>query len=405
MKILMFGWEFPPMKSGGLGTACYDLCKGLFNQGIKVTFVVPRLPKTIESNFVKLVGANKYAKLTKVDSILTPYMNSEQYTEVYENLDEVMKQNYGKNLLAEVKRYTQAVVKIIEQEDFDIIHVHDWMTYEAGKLAKEKSGKPLIAHIHATEFDRTGGNPNKELSHKEYLGLEAADMIIANSEYTKNNVIKNYKINSDKIKVVHWGIDADSPNYHLNVKSPFKNNKTVLFLGRVTLQKGPDYFVDMAEKVKKFIPDVKFVFVGDGDMFPKIVNQVIEKDLAENFVFTGFLRGEEVHKAFQLADLYVMPSVSEPFGLVALESIKNGTPVLISKQSGVSEVLNNAFKVDFWDVNEMTNKIVSFLNYPSLNYEMKLNTIEEAKRFNLDDPAKKCIDCYNDIYNQGVKKW
>lgn len=393
----MFGWEFPPMKSGGLGTACYDLCKGLFKQGAKVTFVVPRLSKEIKSKFVKLLGANKYAKLTEIDSILTPYLTVEQYSGVYENLDGAMKQNYGKNLLAEVKRYTKVAAKIAENENFDVIHVHDWMTYEAGRVAKEKSGKPMIAHIHATEFDRTGGNPNREISHKEYLGLRAADMIIANSEYTKNNVIERYNINADKIRVVHWGIAKDNPSYHLNAKSPFKNSKVVLFLGRVTIQKGPDYFVNMAEKVKKYVPNVKFVFAGDGDMFPRIVDQVMEKNLAENFVFTGFLRGDEVHKAFQIADLYVMPSVSEPFGLVALESIKNGTPVLLSKQSGVSEVLNNAFKVDFWDVDEMTNKIVSFLNYPALNQEMKANTIDEAKRFNLDEPSKKCLECYKEV--------
>ncbi|MBT3304543.1 glycosyltransferase family 4 protein [Candidatus Woesearchaeota archaeon] len=400
MEILMFGWEFPPMKSGGLGTACYDLCKGLFKQGTKVTFVVPRLPKTIKSNFVKLLGANQYAKLTEVDSILTPYMTSNQYLDVYDNLDVATKQNYGKNLLAEVKRYTQAAIKITENENFDIIHVHDWMTYEAGQIAKEKSGKSLVAHIHATEFDRTGGNPNMEISHKEYLGLNAADMIIANSEYTKDNVIKNYKVDADKLRVVHWGIAEDSPSYHLNAESPFKDSKVVLFLGRVTIQKGPDYFVDMAEKVKKYVPNVKFVFAGDGDMFPKIVDQVMERDLAENFVFTGFLRGEDVHKAFQMADLYAMPSVSEPFGLVALESIKNGTPVLLSKQSGVAEVLTNAFKVNFWDVDEMANKIVSFLNHPALSHDLKANTIEEAKGFNLDDPAKKCLDCYDE-----VKKW
>lgn len=153
----------------------------------------------------------------------------------------------------------------------------------------------------------------------------------------------------------------------------------------------------MAERVKKHIPNTKFVVVGNGDMFPQMVNQVMEKELANDFFFTGFLRGDDVHKAFQMADLYVMPSVSEPFGLVALESIKNGTPVLISKQSGVSEVLQNAFKVDFWDVDEMTNKVVSFLKYPALSHELKENTIEEAKHFNIGEPAKKCIDCYREV--------
>ncbi len=385
------------MKSGGLGTACYDLCRGLYKEGIEVTFVVPKLPKDSKSEFVKLMGANQHVKFQEVDSIITPYMNTKEYLEVYEHLDENMKENYGKTLFSEVHRYTKAADLITKRSDFDVIHVHDWMTYKAGIVAKEISGKPIVAHIHATEFDRTGGNPNQAISQIEYEGLKAADLIIANSNYTKNNVIKVYNINPDKIKVVHWGIDENNPAYNTNEVSPFKDEKTVLFLGRVTLQKGPEYFVKAAENVIKYVPNVKFIFAGSGDMFPRIVNEVADRNLSDKFVFTGFLKGDDVHRAFQMADLYVMPSVSEPFGLVALESLKNNTPILISKQSGVSEVVTNAFKVDFWDVEEMTNKIVSFLSYPSLSYELKKNGFEESKKFNLAEPAKKCIDCYNEV--------
>lgn len=396
MKVLMFGWEFPPMKSGGLGTACFDLCKGLHGRGISVTFVVPKLPKGMKSDFVKLLGTNEYVKLSEVSTILTPYMTSKEYIETYERLDEAQKSNYGKTLLAEVERYSKAAAIIAKRETFDIIHVHDWMTYEAGIIAKQISGKPLVAHIHATEFDRTGGNPNCLISDKEYKGLSAADLIIANSNYTKNNVIEAYKMPPEKIRIIHWGIEENSPYYNLNTRSPFKNEKIVLFLGRVTLQKGPEYFVKMAEKVAKFVPNVKFVFAGDGDMFPRVINEVAERNISDKFVFTGFLQGADVHKAFQMADLYVMPSVSEPFGLVALESLKNRTPILISKQSGVSEVLSNVFKVDFWDIDEMANKVVSFLRYDALNYELTENSFEEAKKFNLDEPARKCIDCYKE---------
>lgn len=397
MKVLMFGWEFPPMKSGGLGTACYDLCRGLTDQGVEVTFVVPKLPKGMQSKYAKLVGANQQVKIREVDSILTPYMHAKSYEETYEYLDSSMKDNYGKDLMAEVDRYTRAAALIARKENFDVIHAHDWMTYEAGLIAKQHSGKPLVAHMHATEFDRTGGNPNYEISHREYLGMNGADMIIANSEFTRNNVLNNYSIDADKLRVVHWGIDPENPHYEIGEKSPFKDEKIVLFVGRVTLQKGPDYFVKLAQKVSEFEPNTKFVLAGNGDMLPKVIEQVADLGMSDKFVFPGFLKGEDVHRAFQMADLYVMPSVSEPFGLVALESVKNGTPVLLSKQSGVSEVLSNCFKVDFWNIEDMANKVVSFLRYPELAQTMGENIRAEGEKFNLIEPANKCIDCYKEV--------
>jgi len=268
------------------------------------------------------------------------------------------------------------------------------MTYKAGMNAKKVSGKPLVAHIHATEFDRTGGNPNQVISHIEYEGLKAADVVIANSNWTKDNVMKCYSIPSEKIEVVHWGIDPENPWYGINEKSPFRDEKLVLFLGRITIQKGPDYFVEAANKVLKHVPNTKFMVAGSGDMFGRMVNRAGELGILDKFMFTGFLTGADVHKAFQMADLYVMPSVSEPFGLVALESMKNGTPILISKQSGASEVVNHALKADFWDVDEMTNKIVNVLQYPELLEELKENTVRESAKFNLDEPAKKTLRIY-----------
>lgn len=385
------------MKSGGLGTACYDLCRGLADEGEDVTFVVPRLSKDVSHDFVKLRGAHFNVKVRNVSSILTPYMNSASYDEAYKNYDHSTRANYGMDLMSEVARYSANAGIIAKEELHDVIHCHDWMTYEAGIIARKISGKPLVMHIHATEFDRTGGNPNHEIAHREYLGLEAADLIIANSEYTKQNVIRDYNISPDKIRVVHWGIDPDNPAYNINYKNPFKDDSVVLFLGRVTLQKGPEYFVRMAEKVVPFVPNVKFVFSGDGDKFADILEEVAAKGLSERFVFAGFLKGDKVHQAFQMADLFVMPSVSEPFGLVALESIKNGTPVLISKQSGVSEVLNHAFKVNFWDVDEMANKVVSFLTHSPLQKELNDNSFRESAKFNLQEPARKCIECYNEV--------
>ena len=276
------------------------------------------------------------------------------------------------------------------------------MTYKAGIIAKEISGKPLVAHIHATEFDRTGGNPNDFISHREYEGLMAADLVIANSNFTKQNVIKAYNIPAENIEVVHWGIDEDNPHYGLNYKeqTPFKNGeKVVLFLGRVTLQKGPDYFVDAARKVKDHVPEAKFVVAGNGDMLPRMIEKAAHLGLSNDMLFSGFLKGADVHKAFQMADLYVMPSVSEPFGLVALESMKNNTPTLLSNQSGVSEVVTNALKTDFWDTNSMANKIIAALKYPALMEDLTENSFAEAQKFNLDEPARKMIDIYNKAIN------
>ncbi|MBW2967613.1 glycosyltransferase family 4 protein [Candidatus Woesearchaeota archaeon] len=403
MKVLMFGWEFPPFKSGGLGTACYDLTKGLSNQGVDVTFVMPAAPEGANAEFVNIIGANNYAKkvkVRKINSILTPYQSFSSYEDAIRyakvtsgsggNASEV----YGKNLYEEVHRYSLVAGAIAEEEDFDVIHVHDWMTYQAGINAKKTSGKPLVAHIHATEFDRTGGNPNQIISHIEFNGLQAADIVIANSNFTKENVIRHYQIDPSKIQVVHWGIDPHNPHYGLNTRNPFGNEKIVLFLGRITIQKGPDYFMEAANNVLQHVPDTKFIVVGQGDMFERMVNRAAELGILDKFMFTGWLKGADVHRAFQMADLYVMPSVAEPFGLVALESLKNGTPILVSKQSGVSEVVNHALKVDFWDVEEMSNKIINVLKYPELHAELTDNSVREVQKFNLDEPAHKVKCCY-----------
>ena len=414
MKVLMLGWEFPPYKSGGLGTACYGLTKGLSKEGVHVTFVMPHTLDGVKADFVHLiVSGNRKLKFRGIKSNLTPYMGEQDYEHrmsthytIYHKAGS--KEVYGRNLYEEVGRFTHAAREIAEEESHDIIHAHDWMTYRAGMEARKVSGKPFVAHIHATEFDRTGGNPNQSISHIEYEGLKAADMVIANSNYTKNNIINYYGIDPKKIRVVHFGIDQDVPYYNMNYTSSLSDHdKIVLFLGRVTLQKGPDYFIEAAANVLKYKKNVRFIVAGSGDMLPRIINRAVELGIADRVTFTGFLEGEEVHKAFQMADLYVMPSVSEPYGLVALEALKNKTPVIISKQSGVSEVLHHALKVDFWDINEMTNKIVSTLNYQELFEELKNNGNKEVEHFTLDEPAKKVIHIYKqvlDVYQQKQKE-
>jgi len=299
----------------------------------------------------------------------------------------------------EVNRYTEAAGFIAEEEDFDIIHAHDWMTYQAGINARGKSGKPLVVHIHATEFDRTGGNPNSYISNIEYTGLKEADKVIANSNFTKNNVIEHYNIDPDKIEVVHWGIDSENPNLHMHYDAPIKKSgeKIVLSLGRVTIQKGVDHLVHAAKKVIDYEKNVKFMIVGDGDMLSQIINMTVEYGISDNFIFTGWLKGADIHKAFKMADLFVMPSVSEPFGLVAIEAIRNGTPAIVSKTSGASEVLNHALKVDFWDHDRLANQIISIVRYKELDEELCKNSFIESMKFNLDEPARKCIEVYNKV--------
>jgi glycosyltransferase involved in cell wall biosynthesis len=406
----MFGWEFPPFKSGGLGTACYDLTKGLSCNNVEVIFVMPFVPNNADGEYVKLISAKDFSdkiKIRGIKTLLTPYQSEQSYAVLLRGMAgghaNGAGQVYGANLYSEVYRYSVAAGEIAKEEKYDVIHSHDWMTYGAGINAKRKTGKPLVVHIHATEFDRTGGNPNNLISSIEYSGLAEADKIIANSNFTKQNVIKHYNIEPQKIEVVHWGIDQENPHYALGQESPFKGEKIVLFLGRITIQKGPDYFVEAAAKVLQHEPKTRFVMAGSGDMFERMIERAAELGILERFVFTGFLNGADVHKAFQMADLYVMPSVSEPFGLVALEALKNKTPILISKQSGVSEVVNHALKTDFWDVDEMTNKIVSVLRYSELSEELKENGHKEVQSMDIYKPAQKTKRIYEQLIASVVR--
>jgi len=391
MKILMFGWEFPPLSSGGLGTACYGLTKSLSKRGIDITFVLP-YSENISADFLKIISPN--IKIKKINSLLMPYLTQESYN--------IMKKNskanlmYGSTLFEEVKRYSEATADIAREEIFDVIHCHDWMTYGAGIKAKQLTNKPLVVHVHATEFDRTGGlSVNQYVYELEKKGMESADSIIAVSNYTKNKIIEQYGINPDKITVVHNSIDYTDPEKeYFEVK---KHNKVVLFLGRITLQKGPDYFLYAARKVLNYDKNVLFIIAGSGDMERFIIEKAAELGISNKVLFSGFLRGDELEKAYKMADLYIMPSVSEPFGLTALEAMKNNTPVIISKQSGVSEVVKHCLKVDFWDIDEMANKILGALRYKVLHDSLKENALSEIRKFSWDEPAQKCINVYNKV--------
>jgi glycosyltransferase involved in cell wall biosynthesis len=351
----------------------------------------------------KLAKSGFNIKVKKFDTLLRPYISEEQYSKDYQRHIEFLTSTgksqssvlYGKNLYDEVYRLSLAARLIALDDDYDIIHCHDWMTFPAGIEAKRVTGKPLVVHVHATEFDRTGGHSiNPYVYDIERQGMLQADRVIAISDYVRQRLIKDYGIPNEKITVVYNAID-ETPSQNFNIK---KTDKIVLFLGRITLQKGPDYFIEAAKKVLDFDPDVKFIFVGSGDMEPKIIDRVAQLGIGSKVLFAGWAKlGPETDRFYQMADVYVMPSVSEPFGLTPLESLKNHTPVIISKQSGVSEVLKNALKVDFWDVDELTNKILSVINYKGLHHELSEHGFMEVQAFTCDVPARKCINIYNEL--------
>ncbi|MBD3313863.1 glycosyltransferase [Candidatus Woesearchaeota archaeon] len=401
MRILMFGWEFPPYASGGLGTACQGLVKGLANHDQQIIFVAPRTPGSSDPK-IKLLSAKDVEKkisLRNIPGIMAPYMTYEEYTQIKQSVEFKEGANpanlYGKNLFHEVYLFSERARYIAESEDFDVIHCHDWLTFQAGIKAKEISKKPLVIHVHATEFDRTGGNAINEHVYKlEKEGMEKADRIITVSNYTKKMVVEKYGISPSKIDVVHNAVEFNESRFNSKISG---NDKIVLFLGRLTLQKGPDYFLYAAKRVIDIYPDVKFIVAGSGDMEPFMIEKAAELGIADRMLFAGFLKGADVDKAYQMADLYVMPSVSEPFGITPLEALRNNVPVIISRQSGVSEILENALKVDFWDIDDIANKIINVLHYSELKDELSLNGSREVRRFNWNTPAEKCIGVYNKL--------
>ena len=415
----MFGWEFPPHSSGGLGTACHGLTKGLANQDVDVTFVMPKADSEPEKTHVKLIVSDKFAekagmkamKIKKVDSLLIPYVDSGQYKERFESYQQyhLAKQGtkdaiYSQNLYQEVQRYAYQAALIAKEEQHDIIHCHDWMTYAAGIKAKKVSGKPFVIHVHATEFDRTGGHPNQHIYDIEKKGMNAADHIMSVSQFTKDKIIQNYGIDPDKITVVHNAVEFNDHRFNKEDEKIKDSDHIVLFLGRITIQKGPDYFLKALKKVLEHKPDTKFVVAGSGDMEGYMIEQAAKMGIADKVLFTGFLKGKDIDKAYAMADLYVMPSISEPFGITPLEAMRNNTPVLISKQSGVSEVLSHALKVDFWDIDAMANKIIGVLNYNEAHKCLQENGAMEVSKFCWNIPAGKCVSVYNNTINNPTTK-
>ena len=476
MKVLMFGWEFPPHISGGLGTACEGLTRALEKEDVQVLFVVPKLnggetaertlfvnasavpivqqkqipanranvatssntPHNPKTHTVHTIGSET---LIEVPSFLDPYtINAggerkeglSQWNYSFEEaapdvetrtspfpaitpVSEVVSSpekihepykfagGYGENLMEEVARYADVAAEIARTHTFDVIHAHDWMTYRAGIAASKVSGKPLVVHVHATEIDRCGAHTQSVVYDIEKAGMKAAEKVVVVSNWTKQVAIKHYGIDESKIEVVHNGITPrnETPAAYL---APPVGSRIVTFFGRITYQKGPMYFVEAARKVHEKFPDVHFVVAGSGDLLPDMIERIAALRLSRNFHFTGFLKGTDIDRIWSMSSVYVMPSVSEPFGIAPLEAIQAGVPVIVSKQAGVSEVMPHAMKVDFWNSLELAEAICDVLRFKSLANTLRTNGVEELKNITWDKAAKKLTYIYHELINHPEQK-
>ncbi len=484
VRVLMLGWEFPPHISGGLGTACQGLVRGLVARGVDVTFVVPRAFGDEDGGGARIVGCNEVPldvpsapsatgaeptagsgtpapaanrapvdgpapspaapslfRTIAVDSPLSPYLSEATYAERLHGLRPAMARTeptpvpppidaptaastavleappatdagpqrmelakrplafsgfYGPDLMAEVARYARVVEHLARTLDVDVIHAHDWMTWPAALAAKAVTGRPLVCHLHACEHDRSGDAPNPEIRDVEQRGFDAADVIVCVSHYTTGIVRKHYRVDPGKLRVVHNAVTQREQVEGWHVERTI-DDPLVLFLGRVTFQKGPVYFLEAAARVARVLPRVRFVMSGSGDMLPRMIELAASMGLAKNVRFTGFLQGADVERMYAMADLYVMPSVSEPFGISPLEAMASDVPVIVSRQSGVSEVLKSALKVDFWDVEDLADKILALLLRPSLREALTSEGREELKTLRWERRAAELEGIYRGL--------
>lgn len=465
MKVLMLGWEFPPFISGGLGTACFGLTKAMSQLGnVDVTFVLPRPIRAAFSTHVRLLapdvarasriasaeqeaettwaleginnvtfrsaaveGFSVYAKPARAQrraggkariarfKVVEPGQSAEEPQQQAAGQPVAKSHSfvagsgeiYASDMARDVQNYKNIVLDIATEEDFDVIHAHDWMTYTAGIAAAALTGKPLVVHVHSTEFDRSGLHVNQWIYDIERAGMHAADRIVAVSHLTKSTCVSRYGVPGGKIEVVYNAVEMNGTMGRNGNRLPAaigRDEKIVLFLGRVTMQKGPDYFLSAARKVLDVMSNVRFIIAGSGDMIRRTVEMAVNMGIGHKVLFTGFLRGDDVAKVFKMADVYVMPSVSEPFGIAPLEALSHDVPTIISKQSGVSEVLTHVLKVDFWDVDEIANKIIAVLRHPPLRETLKQHSSLELRKLSWLDSARQCVKVYEEASYQHVTR-
>lgn len=415
MKALMFGWEFPPHILGGLGTASYGLTKGMALQpDMQITFVIPKPYGDEDQSFLKIIGACNVPVVWKennwdyVNQRIGNVMHPDEYfwlrngikynfNRIYTNdlgcID--FSGRYPDNLMEEISNYEAVASVLAHQVEFDIIHSHDWLTYPAGVFAKQISGKPLVIHVHATDFDRSRGQVNPTVYAIEKRGMDAADHIMTVSELTRRTVIEKYNQDPAKVTTVHNAVEplSDAETF---TKTPRKD-KVVTFLGRITMQKGPEYFVEAAHLVLQKTKGVRFVMAGSGDMMNAMIDLVAKRGISDRFHFTGFLKGRQVHEMLAESDVYIMPSVSEPFGISPLEAMQVGTPSIISKQSGCAEILTHAIKTDYWDIDAMADAIYSIVKNPSMYKSLRELGREEVNNIKWYDAGLKVRGIYDSV--------
>ena len=417
MKALMFGWEFPPHILGGLGTASYGLTKGMHANGdMEISFVIPKPWGDEEKGFANIIGACNtpvawrdvswdYVQ-SRIGKVMDPQLYFDLRDHIYADFN-YMKLNdlgciefsgrYPDNILEEINNYSIVAGVIARTVPCDIIHSHDWLTYPAGIHAKNITGKPLVIHVHATDFDRSRGNVNPTVFAIEKDGMNNADHIITVSNLTRRTVIEKYGIDPAKVTTVHNAVIPLSDELLNLPRRVGDDEKVVTFLGRITMQKGPEYFVEAAAKVLRKNAKVRFVMAGSGDMMDDMIKLAAKRGIADRFHFTGFLKGKEVYEMLRDSDVYVMPSVSEPFGISPLEAMEMGVPSIISKQSGCAEILSNVIKTDYWDIDAMADAIHAITSYPALYHQLRQDGVEEIHGITWEKAGKKVIDIYKSL--------
>ncbi len=417
MKALMFGWEFPPHILGGLGTASYGLIKGMsLHKDMDITLVLPKPWGDEDQSFLKIIAANKVPIVWQdpdskfLSDSLEGRMSNDEYYHLRSCICEDNRfigtdgigavgfsGRYPDNLLEEIRNYVAVAGVVCRSNNFDIIHSHDWLTYNAGVKAKQLTGKPLVIHVHATDFDRSRGNVNPTVYSIEKYGMDMADHIITVSNMTRDTVINKYHIDPRKVTTVHNAVTPLSQEI-LDIK-PNNNtgDKIVTFLGRITMQKGPEFFVQAAKQVLDRTPNVRFVMAGGGDKMAEMVDLASAYGIVDRFHFTGFLKGKQVYEMLKSSNLYIMPSVSEPFGISPLEAMQCGVPTIVSKQSGCAEILSKVIKVDYWDIDATADAIHSIVTNDAFAEYLKVEGKKEVDEIKWEYAGDKVINVYNQV--------
>ena len=418
MKVLMFGWEFPPKIYGGLAVASYGITKGLSQQGdVDIKFCMPK-PTGKEENFLKIVNMSQVpvawrnVQYDQIKDRMIGHTAEDYYRyrdHIYADFNNLgvndmgcleFAGGYPGNLQQEINNFSIIAGVVARSEDFDIIHAHDWLTFPAGIHAKQVSGKPLCIHVHATDFDRSRGKVNPTVYRIEKDGMDNADCIMCVSELTRQTVINNYGQDPRKCVAMHNAVYPLSDDIKAIVPHKNPKEKVVTYLGRITMQKGPEYFVEAAALVLQRTKNVRFCMAGSGDMMEAMIQLAAQRGIADRFHFPGFQRGREVYECYKNSDVFVMPSVSEPFGIAPLEAMQCGCPSIISKQSGCGEILDKVIKVDYWDIHAMADAIYSICTNESLYNYLRREGMKEVDGITWEKVGLRIRNCYDRLINR-----